>query len=97
MVDTLGAIRQKKDEPLRAYIKRFTNEVVHVIDANDQIKTYLLTQGLRQGNDFAKSITLKTPQNFNNLLEIAKDYIQYEEYLKANEAIFEWHEHENRL
>jgi hypothetical protein len=51
-VDTLGAIRQKKDDPLRDYIKRFNDKPIHIKGVNDKMKIYLLCQGMQKGSKF---------------------------------------------
>jgi len=51
MVASLKAIVQGKSEPLRDYIERFNKEVVQVRGADETMKQYLITKGLREGTD----------------------------------------------
>jgi len=48
-VASLEAIVQGKSEPLRDYIKIFNKEAIQVRGAEDSMKQYLITKGLRQG------------------------------------------------
>jgi len=83
-VASLEAIVQGKSEPLRDYIKRFNKEVVQVRGAEDTMKQYLITKGLREGTNVKKAVRLDRPRTLIEFLAIAKMYIRYEEELYAD-------------
>jgi len=83
-VASLEAIVQGKSKPLRDYIERFNKEVVQVRGAEDTMKQYLITKGLREGTNVKKAVCLDRPRTLNEFLAIAKIYIRYEEELYAN-------------
>ncbi|MCI18273.1 hypothetical protein A2U01_0039427, partial [Trifolium medium] len=76
--ETLEAIVQGEDEPLRKYIERFNKEAIQV-DTTDDMKRYLLERGLRPRSDFAKVVGIEKPRSLAELLAKSKAYIQYEE------------------
>jgi len=79
MVASLKAIIQGKSEPLRDYIERFNKEVMLVKGAEDTMKEYLITKGLREVSNVKKAVRLDRPRTLNEFLAIAKIYIKYEE------------------
>jgi len=79
MVASLEAIVQGKREPLRDYIERFSKEVAQVCGADENMKQYLITRGLREDRDVKKDVRLDRPETYNQLLAIFKTYIRYEE------------------
>jgi len=83
-VASLEAIFQGKSEPFRDYIERFNKEVVQVRGAEDTMKQYLITKGLREGTYVKKVVHLDRPRTLNEFLAIAKIYIRYEEDLYAD-------------
>jgi len=83
-VASLEAIVQGKSEPLRDYIERFNKEAVQVRGAEDSMKQYLITKGLREGTYVKKAIRLDRPRTLNEFLAIAKIYITYEDELYAD-------------
>jgi len=83
-VASLEAIVQGKSEPLRDYIERFNKEAVEVSGAEDSMKRYLITKGLREGTDVKKAVRLDRPRTLNEFLAITKIYITYEEELYAD-------------
>jgi len=83
-VASLEAIVQGKSEPLREYIKTFNKEVVQVRGADDTMKQYLITKGLREGTNIKKAVRLDRPRTLNEFLAILKIYIRYEEELYAD-------------
>ena len=84
MVASLEAIVQGKSEPLQDYIERFNKEAVQVRGADETMKRYLITKGMREGTDVKKAVRLDRPRTFNEFLAIAKIYITYEEELYAD-------------
>jgi len=83
-VASLEDIVQGKSESLRDYIERFNKEVVQVRGADETMKQYLITKGLREGTDVKKVVQLDRPRTLNEFLAIAKIYIRYEEELYAD-------------
>jgi len=57
------------------YIQSFIREVIPIQEADDKIKTYLL------------SIMLKVPQDFTHFLRKVEKYIQNEAMLEANRVM----------
>jgi len=84
MVASLEAIVQGKSKPLRDYIERFSKEVVQVRGAEDSMKQYLITKGLREGTNVKKAVRLDRPRTLYEFLAIAKIHITYEEELYAD-------------
>ena len=54
---------------------------MQVRGANDTMKRYVITKGVREGTDVKKVVRLDRPRTFNEFLAIAKIYIRYEEEL----------------
>jgi len=52
--------------------------------AEDAMKKYLITKGLRECTDVKKVVRLDRPRTLNEFLEIAKIYMRYEEELYAD-------------
>jgi len=83
-VASLEAIVQGKSEPFPDYIERFNKEAVQVRGAEDSMKQYLITKGLREGTNVKKAVRLDRPRTLNEFLAIAKIHITYEEELYAD-------------
>jgi len=83
-VASLEAILQGKREPLRDYIEIFNKEAVQVRGAEDSMKPYLITKGLREGTYVKKVVRMDRPSTLNEFLAIAKIYITYEKELYAD-------------
>ena len=66
------------------YIERFNKEAIQVKGAEDSMKQYLITKGLREGTYVKKVVRLDRPRTLNEFLAIAKIYITYEEELYAD-------------
>jgi hypothetical protein len=81
---SLEAIIRGRSEPLQDYIERFNKEAVKVRGADETMKRYLITKGLREGTDVKKAVRLDRPRTLNEFLAIAKIYIAYEEELYAD-------------
>ena len=69
---SLEDIVQGKSEPLRDYIERFNKEVVQVRGADETMKRYLITKGLREGTDIKKAVRLDRPRTLIKFLAITK-------------------------
>lgn len=79
---SLEAIVQGKREPLRDYnIERFNKKVVQIRGADETMKWYLISKGLREGTYVKKVVRLDRPRTLHEFLAITKIYIRYEEEL----------------
>jgi hypothetical protein len=81
---SLEAIVQRRSEPLCNYIERLNKEAVQVRGADENMKQYLITRGLREGTNVKKVVRLDRPETYNQLLAIVKTYICYEEEVYAD-------------
>jgi len=58
----LEAIIQGKSKPLRDYIERSNKEAVQVRGADETMRKYLITKGLREGTNVKKVVCLDCPR-----------------------------------
>ncbi|KAI3453674.1 hypothetical protein Pfo_010337 [Paulownia fortunei] len=75
---TLFSIKQKDNEALRSYIKRFTATALEVPSATQEVLSNTLAQGLQDG-EFFRSLAKKSARSFDDLLARAEKYINIEE------------------
>lgn len=78
---TLYGMRQKDNEPLRAYLKRFTIATLEVPEASQDVLITSFSQGLHEG-DFYTSLAKKGPQSWDELLQRAAKYVNLEDALR---------------
>lgn len=64
---SLESIVQGSNEPVLAYLERFTQEAIQV-RTNDYMKGYLLEKGLLLGSDFRKVVAIETPCSLDEFL-----------------------------
>ncbi|XP_073039411.1 uncharacterized protein [Primulina eburnea] len=84
---SLFEVRQRPEESLRMYNKRFNKVALDVPTCAAETKTTAFTQGLKE-SEFFKSLTKKVPEDFEDLLSRAEKYINMEEAQKQKrEAI----------
>ncbi len=82
----LAAIQQRKDESIRDYVERFNKEAILVKKCSDEMKLYLLEQGLIEGSLFSVDIGVDKPKTLNEFLKRAQKFMNYEEKLMASKA-----------
>ncbi|KAI3459780.1 hypothetical protein Pfo_016443 [Paulownia fortunei] len=75
---TLFNIKQKDNEALRSYIKRFTTAALEVPSATQEVLSNALAQGLQDG-EFFRSLAKKLARSFDDLLARSEKYINMEE------------------
>lgn len=78
---TLFSIKQRAEESLRGYVKRFNTAMLEVPAASEEIKISALSQGLREG-DLFRSLALDPVATFDRLLERAERDVNLEEAQK---------------
>ncbi|XP_075521486.1 uncharacterized protein LOC142554701 [Primulina tabacum] len=74
---SLFEVKQRQDETLRAYLKRFNRVSLDVPTCAPETKTTPFMQGQWEG-DFFRSLIKKLPGNFEDLLSRAEKYINME-------------------
>ncbi|XP_073300532.1 uncharacterized protein [Primulina huaijiensis] len=75
---SLFEVKQRQDETLRTYLKKFNRVALDVPACAPETKTTSFMQGLWEG-DFFRSLTKKLPGNFEDFLSRAEKYINMEE------------------
>ncbi|KAL0430847.1 UNVERIFIED_CONTAM: hypothetical protein Sradi_0710700 [Sesamum radiatum] len=75
---SLFIVRQKDDEPLKEYLKRFNAAALEVPSATQEVKASAFSQGLLDG-DFFKSLAKKPVFKFDALLAPTAKYINVED------------------
>ncbi|XP_075524500.1 uncharacterized protein LOC142556889 [Primulina tabacum] len=80
---SLFMVKQILEESLKAYIRRFNRVALDVPSCASENKTTAFTQGLTEG-EFFRSLTKKTPGDFEDLLARVEKYINMEEAQKQN-------------
>lgn len=85
MALTLFSIKQKENEQLRGYIRRFTLATLEVSITLEEVLITALSQGLR-GGEFFKAISLDPPRSFDEALRRAERYINLEEAQRTKMA-----------
>ncbi|XP_042415224.1 uncharacterized protein LOC122004397 [Zingiber officinale] len=72
------SIKQGSKESIRAYIKRFNQVSIDVLNATTEILVSAFSQGLND-NDFFKDLVGNPPTNFDLLIERATEFFNVEE------------------
>ena len=81
----LLSIRQGRDETLRQYLARFTEESHKVEGFDDKDDIMAITEGVRT-SDFLKSIVGKVPRCMVELMTRARTYMGIEDYLDGRDG-----------
>ncbi|XP_017239880.1 uncharacterized protein LOC108212671 [Daucus carota subsp. sativus] len=84
-VTTLANVKQRDNESLTAYFKRFNQESMGVTGASDEtLKNFLIT-GLKVSTDFWKHLQGKDPSNLSELYAAAESFKKVEQSLAENQ------------
>ncbi|XP_058217315.1 uncharacterized protein LOC131328385 [Rhododendron vialii] len=78
----LLSVKQKEDETMRAYLKRFNNEALLVDEADDKVVLLTFIGGL-QSTKFVYSLSEKPPGTVAELMHKAQKHINAEEAMAA--------------
>ncbi|XP_012852392.1 PREDICTED: uncharacterized protein LOC105972002 [Erythranthe guttata] len=81
---TLFGVRQEEQEPLRNFVRRFTNASREVPGLSQDVLTNALMQGLRDGELF-RSLAKRAPSTYDELLKRTEKYIAMEEAREMKE------------
>ncbi|KAK1361041.1 hypothetical protein POM88_045515 [Heracleum sosnowskyi] len=81
---SLMGIQQGKNEALRDYINRFTQEALKVPDLEDKVAMIALQQGTTDDH-FKRSLTKHPPESMLKLQDRARKYIKAEESMRKYE------------
>ena len=73
-VTTLANVKQRDNESLTAYFKRFNQESMGVTGASDETLKNFLIAGLKVGTDFWKHLQGKDPSNLSELYAAAESF-----------------------
>ena len=80
----LMSIKQREDEMLRSYLRRFNKEALSIDEADDKILVAAFTNGLRKGK-FLFSLYKNNPKTMTDVLYRATKYMNVEDALLARE------------
>ena len=80
----LMSIKQREDEMLRSYLRRFNKEALSIDEADDKILVAAFTNGLRKGK-FLFSLYKNDPKTMTDVLYRATKYMNVEDALLARE------------
>lgn len=83
-VTTLANLKQRENEPLSSFFKRFNQCAIGVQDATDETLKSFLIAGLRIGTDFWKHLQGKSPATLAELYAAAEPYKKVEQSLAEN-------------
>ena len=74
----LSCVKQKDDETLQAWLKRFTKATVEVGNLSDDALLLAANSAVREDTSFAFFINKKLQQTYSNFLDRARNYINAE-------------------
>ncbi|XP_074356377.1 uncharacterized protein LOC141696088 [Apium graveolens] len=80
-VTTLANVRQRENESLTSYFKRFNAESTSVREASDEALKSFLIAGLRVGSDFWKHLQGKDPATLADVFALAESFKAIEQSL----------------
>ncbi|XP_020239446.1 uncharacterized protein LOC109818404 [Cajanus cajan] len=75
----LANLRQNNDEPLRAFMERFSNISVRIQNLNPEVALHAMLMALKLGS-FIDSLCRDAPRDMDELLARAAGYIKMEEH-----------------
>nr|XP_017228021.1 PREDICTED: uncharacterized protein LOC108203549 [Daucus carota subsp. sativus] len=84
-VTTLANVKQRDNESLTAYFKRFNQESMGVTGASDETFKNFPIAGLKVGTDFWKHLQGKDPSNLSELYAAAESFKKVEQSLAENQ------------
>lgn len=85
LTQTLFGVRQKDNEPLRAFLKLFTTAKLESPDASEDLTMSAFIQGLKEG-ELHTSLIKKAPRSIDDLLQRATKYVNLEEAVKLKKG-----------
>ncbi|XP_020206818.1 uncharacterized protein LOC109791874 [Cajanus cajan] len=77
--NALANLRQNDDEPLRAFMERFSNILVRIRNLNPEVALHAMLMALKPGS-FVDSLCRDAPRDMDELRGRAAAYIQMEEH-----------------
>lgn len=80
-MDNLYDLRQRTNESLKQYVRKFKETNMAIPDCRDKSTTKAFIRSLSRGSKFYESLKLIKPRSLKNVLERAEDAMEYEEEL----------------
>ncbi|XP_020240412.1 uncharacterized protein LOC109819191 [Cajanus cajan] len=82
----LANLRQNDDEPLRAFMERFSNISVRIRNLNPEVALHAMLMALKPGS-FVDSLCRDAPRDMDELRARAAGYIQMEEHAAFRDQV----------
>lgn len=82
---TLFEVKQKDNEPLSDFVKRFTTATLESPEGSDDLIVSAIIQGLEE-RELHTSLIKRGPINFDDLLQLATKYINLQEAVKLKKG-----------
>ena len=77
--DDLSTINMKNREPLKSYIEQFNVEFINFPRCPDNVAVLGFMLGLQHGTKVKEDLTVKPPQNLEEILSRAREFVKLEE------------------